>query len=132
MHSINILLAWQNQCRVLQCYCDQSPTRGFQKTFESNVFVHENLILFLLSEIQFKHGSDQKYQSVRNVKAEQIGKLTVVRGIVTRCTEVKPIMTVATYTCDKCGAEAYQVINSPTFMPLINCESQDCKSNRYE
>lgn len=113
-------------------YCNQSP-RGFQKYFEgNNAFIYENIILLLLSEIQFKHGSDQKCQSVRTVKAEQIGKLTVVRGIVTRCTEVKPIMTVATYTCDKCGAEAYQVISSPTFMPLINCESQDCKSNRYE
>lgn len=81
-------------------------------------------------EIQFKHSSNQKAESIRNVKAEQIGKLTVVRGIVTRCTEVKPVMSVATYTCDRCGAEAYQMINSPTFMPLNNCESQDCKTKR--
>ena len=83
------------------------------------------------SEIQFKHSSQQKGESVRNIKAEQIGKLSVVRGIVTRCTEVKPVMCVATYTCDRCGAEAYQLINSPTFMPLVTCESQDCKSNRH-
>uniref|UniRef100_T2MG55 DNA replication licensing factor MCM7 n=1 Tax=Hydra vulgaris TaxID=6087 RepID=T2MG55_HYDVU len=81
-------------------------------------------------EIQFKHSSQQKAESVRNIKAERIGKLSVVRGIVTRCTEVKPVMSVATYTCDRCGAEAYQCINSPTFMPLINCESHDCKTNR--
>jgi len=81
-------------------------------------------------EVQFKHSSDHKSQSVRNVKAQQIGKLSVVRGIVTRATEVKPIMNVATYTCDRCGAEAYQLINSPTFMPLTSCESQDCKQNR--
>ena len=34
-----------------------------------------------------------------------------VRGIVTRCTEVKPMMQVATYTCDQCGAETYQPVS---------------------
>ncbi len=38
------------------------------------------------------------------------GKLVTVRGIVTRCTEVKPMMQVATYTCDQCGAETYQPV----------------------
>eukprot|EP00111_Clytia_hemisphaerica_P020026 TCONS_00059060-protein len=81
-------------------------------------------------EVTFKHLGAQKAESIRNVKAECIGQLSVVRGIVTRCTEVKPVMSVATYTCDRCGAEAYQLINSPSFMPLVNCESQDCKTNR--
>ncbi len=40
------------------------------------------------------------------------GKLVTVRGIVTRCTEVKPMMQVATYTCDQCGAETYQPVSS--------------------
>jgi len=39
-----------------------------------------------------------------------MGKLVTVRGIVTRCTEVKPMMVVATYTCDQCGAETYQPV----------------------
>jgi len=84
-----------------------------------------------LSEVIFKHHGTHKAESIRNVKADSIGQLSVVRGIVTRCTEVKPIMSVATYTCDRCGAEAYQLINSPSFMPLVNCESQDCKANRF-
>ena len=46
-----------------------------------------------------------------HVKANNIGKLVNVRGIVTRCTEVKPMMTVATYTCDQCGAETYQPVS---------------------
>jgi len=81
-------------------------------------------------EVTFKHFGAEKAESIRNIKAETIGQLSVVRGIVTRCTEVKPVMSVATYTCDRCGAEAYQMINSPSFMPLVNCESQDCKANR--
>lgn len=67
---------------------------------------------------------------IRDVKAEHIGRLVTVRGIVTRCTEVKPMMNVATYTCDQCGAETYQPISSLSFMPLILCSSADCKINK--
>ncbi|XP_072033862.1 DNA replication licensing factor mcm7-like [Amphiura filiformis] len=81
-------------------------------------------------EIYFKAPSQQKGLSVRDVKANNIGKLVNVRGIVTRCTEVKPMMTVATYTCDQCGAETYQPINSPSFMPLLMCPGQECTTNK--
>lgn len=62
--------------------------------------------------------------------AKDIGKLVTVRGIVTRCTEVKPMMCVATYTCDQCGAETYQPVSSLSFMPLILCPSEDCRLNK--
>ncbi|CAH1245044.1 DNA replication licensing factor mcm7-like [Branchiostoma lanceolatum] len=81
-------------------------------------------------EIYFKAPGQQKPLAIRQVKAENVGKLVLVRGIVTRCTEVKPMMAVATYTCDRCGAETYQPINSPTFMPLQMCQSQDCVTNK--
>ncbi|KAH9369748.1 hypothetical protein HPB48_007715 [Haemaphysalis longicornis] len=81
-------------------------------------------------ELYFKMPSATKPMSVRDVKASSIGKLVTVKGIVTRCTEVKPIMRVATYTCDQCGAETYQPINSPSFMPLVTCPSDDCRVNR--
>lgn len=58
----------------------------------------------------FKNKSRERHLSVREVKAELIGKLVNVRGIVTRTTEVKPVMVVATYTCDQCGAESYQPV----------------------
>nr|QIC49967.1 DNA replication licensing factor MCM7 [Actinia equina] len=81
-------------------------------------------------EVCFKHLSIQKPESVRRIKAESIGKLTVVRGIVTRTTEVKPVVEVATYTCDQCGAESYQPITSQTFMPMLMCPSEECKVNK--
>ncbi|CAJ0931886.1 unnamed protein product [Ranitomeya imitator] len=81
-------------------------------------------------ELYFKAPSTSKAQVVRDVKADSIGKLVTVRGIVTRVTEVKPMMVVATYTCDQCGAETYQPIQSPTFMPLIMCPSKECQTNR--
>lgn len=81
-------------------------------------------------ECHFKPTSTQKNISIREVKAESIGKLVQVRGIVTRCTEVKPMMVVATYTCDRCGAETYQPVNSMTFMPVADCPSEDCRVNK--
>ena len=53
----------------------------------------------------------QKALSVHQVKADKIGKLFNVRGIVTMTTEVKPVMIVATYTCDQCVAESYQPVS---------------------
>uniref|UniRef100_A0A6Q2Y9Q7 DNA replication licensing factor MCM7 n=1 Tax=Esox lucius TaxID=8010 RepID=A0A6Q2Y9Q7_ESOLU len=81
-------------------------------------------------ELYFKPPSTAKPKVVRDVRADSIGQLVTVRGIITRATEVKPMMAVATYTCDLCGAETYQPIQSPTFMPLIMCPSQECVTNK--
>ncbi|XP_014091304.3 DNA replication licensing factor Mcm7 [Bactrocera oleae] len=81
-------------------------------------------------EVAFKPHSNEKARSIREIIAEDIGKLVTVRGIVTRCTEVKPMMVVATYTCDRCGAETYQPVNSLTFIPVQECPSDDCRINK--
>uniref|UniRef100_A0A1A7W9R7 DNA replication licensing factor MCM7 n=1 Tax=Iconisemion striatum TaxID=60296 RepID=A0A1A7W9R7_9TELE len=81
-------------------------------------------------ELYFKSPSTSKPKVVRDIRADSIGHLVTVRGIVTRATEVKPMMAVATYTCDQCGAETYQPIQSPTFMPLVMCPSQECVTNK--
>ncbi|XP_063701865.1 DNA replication licensing factor Mcm7 [Culicoides brevitarsis] len=81
-------------------------------------------------EVYFKAPSKDKAVAIRDVKAENMGKLVTVRGIVTRSTEVKPMMVVATYTCDRCGAETYQPVNSLSFMPVQDCPSEDCRVNK--
>jgi len=81
-------------------------------------------------EVYFKSGATDKVLPIREVKAQQIGKLISVKGIVTRATEVKPMMQVATYTCDQCGAETFQPINSTSFMPQIQCPGEDCRVNK--
>lgn len=68
--------------------------------------------------------------SVRAVKAGMIGKLVTIKGIVTRVTEVKPMITVATYTCDQCGSETYQPVSGPSFTPLEKCSSVECRTNK--
>ncbi|ESO96163.1 hypothetical protein LOTGIDRAFT_188306 [Lottia gigantea] len=81
-------------------------------------------------EVYFKAPSNQKHVAIREVKAVNVGELCCVKGIVTRATEVKPMMVVATYTCDTCGNETYQPIGSQSFMPLIMCPSQECTTNK--
>lgn len=58
----------------------------------------------------FKSRDITKPLSVRDLKACYVGKLVHVRGVVIRCTEVKPMASVVTYTCDTCGSETYQPV----------------------
>ena len=81
------------------------------------------------SELYFKPPTITKHKVVRDVRADSIGNLVTVRGIVTRATEVKPMMAVATYTCDQCGAETYQPVRpffyaSRRLDPAFICSSR--------
>lgn len=64
--------------------------------------------------------------AVRDMKAELIGNLITLRGIVTRVSDVKPAVQVNAYRCDRCGAENFQEVKSKNFMPLLECRSQRC------
>ncbi len=59
-----------------------------------------------------------------------IGSLVSVDAIVVRVSDVRPFLKVATYACDVCGFETYQIISSQTYMPLIDCPSQICRNNQ--
>ncbi|XP_050918926.1 DNA replication licensing factor MCM7 [Lathyrus oleraceus] len=48
-------------------------------------------------------------RSDEGTEASNIGQLVRLAGIVTRCSDVKPLMQVAVYTCEDCGFEIYQV-----------------------
>lgn len=79
--------------------------------------------LFFYSELYFKAPSTSKPKVVRDIRADSIGHLVAVRGIVTRATEVKPMMAVATYTCDQCGAETYQPVRFDLLLPTPKSSS---------
>ncbi|VDM18138.1 unnamed protein product [Hydatigera taeniaeformis] len=80
-------------------------------------------------EVYFTARSHFKPMTVRTVLASSVGHLIQVRGVVCRTTEVKPLLRVATYTCDRCGAETYQEITSSSFMPLLVCQTAACKGS---
>jgi len=67
---------------------------------------------------------------IRNIKAKSIGNIVKIKSIVTKISDVKPMMQVATYTCDVCACEIYQVVTSITFTPVTKCTSPECVSSR--
>jgi len=81
-------------------------------------------------EVNFVYGAERECLRIREVSASHIGSLLRVRGIVTRISEVRPMMRVATYICDVCGNEIYQVINKKKYSPVVTCPSMQCSQNR--
>jgi DNA replication licensing factor MCM7 len=60
--------------------------------------------------------------SLRHVRSKSMGRLVTLTGMVVRASDVKPYCHVATYSCDDCGAEVYQVLNNQReFMPQRTC-----------
>lgn len=69
--------------------------------------------------------------SLRDIRSRSMGRIVTVRGMIVRTSDVKPSCTVATYYCDSCGCEVYQVIqNKREFMPQRNCPFQGCQDRR--
>eukprot|EP01084_Bolivina_argentea_P295085 507939_1 len=81
-------------------------------------------------EVNFICSSKQESLGIRKISAANIGKLIRIRGIVTRITEVRPMMRVATYICDICGNEIYQLINKRKYRQITECPSSQCQQNR--
>ncbi len=67
--------------------------------------------------------------AVRSIHADSVGHFIRLRGIITRVTEVKPLLAVGTYTCEQCGFEIYQEISGIAFTPLFECPSEQCRAN---
>lgn len=68
--------------------------------------------------------------AVREVRGVHLGRLITIRGIVTRVSEVKPLLQVNAYTCDVCGSETFQDISNKSFNPIIDCQNEnECKKN---
>lgn len=72
---------------------------------------------------------NSKALAVRMVRGEHLGHLITVRGIATRVSDVKPSIKVNAYSCDRCGSEIFQPVNTKQFTPLVECPSQECKTN---
>ncbi|GAB2226452.1 hypothetical protein Droror1_Dr00022260 [Drosera rotundifolia] len=81
-------------------------------------------------EVYIRASSKERPFTIREVKASYIGQLVRISGIVTRCSDVKPLMKVAVYTCEDCGFEIYQEVTARSFMPLFQCPSRRCDTNK--
>ncbi|KAI4326439.1 hypothetical protein MLD38_031754 [Melastoma candidum] len=81
-------------------------------------------------EVYIRASSKGQPFTIREVKASHIGQLVRISGIVTRCSDVKPLMQVAVYTCEECGFEIYQEVTARAFLPLFQCPSKRCEINK--
>ena len=88
--------------------------------------------LTIISEIIIVPGPNGKSKgnSMRDLKASNIGGHISIDAIVVRVSDVRPFLKVAAYACDICGYEAYQIISSKTYMPMLDCPSNICKTNQ--
>eukprot|EP01069_Polyplicarium_translucidae_P008196 Polyplicarium_translucidae@DN3197_c0_g1_i1.p1 len=68
--------------------------------------------------------------SIRAVRACHIGALLKISAIVTRVSAVRPRLQVAAYRCMDCGADAFQPVEGPTYMPQADCSSAACVRNK--
>ncbi|KAF0727823.1 hypothetical protein AaE_009500 [Aphanomyces astaci] len=87
---------------------------------------HMSLILY----IRLIPGVKTKPVPIRDVKASKVGSLVRIKGMVTRVSNVKPLVVVSTYTCESCSFEVYQEVKSRNFNPLLQCPSEKCTTNR--
>jgi len=90
------------------------------------------LILIFSSELYIIDGPQSKVKEtpLRSLKADLIGGYVTARGMVTKVSDVRPMVSVACYVCEVCGFEIYQTVNSKIFMPLVDCPSNICKQNK--
>jgi DNA replication licensing factor MCM7 len=65
-----------------------------------------NYQVFIVNNPDAKLDKD-KFKKMRDMKSVSIGSLVTVKGIVTRASDVRPCVQVATYNCDVCGFETY-------------------------
>ncbi|CAI5709803.1 unnamed protein product [Peronospora destructor] len=83
-------------------------------------------------EVHLIPGVKLKAVPIRQVKAAKVGALVRIKGMVTRVSTVKPLLTVATYTCEACAYEVYQEVKARQFNPLTQCPSERCQTNKAQ
>ncbi|KMT09959.1 hypothetical protein BVRB_5g121750 [Beta vulgaris subsp. vulgaris] len=107
----------------------QRSEEGTENADGSDLFQKMPAEIKRFYEVYIRASSKDRPFTIREVKASYIGQLVRISGIVTRCSDVKPLMQVAVYTCEDCGFEIYQEVTARIFMPLFECPSKRCKTN---
>lgn len=85
-------------------------------------------------ELHIIRGEGEKEMALkmRDIHADTIGSLVTFKAIVTKCSEIRPSIEVACYSCEACGNEAYQVIHGKEFNPLDQCPASQCVKNELK
>ncbi|KMV65404.1 minichromosome maintenance protein [Encephalitozoon cuniculi EcunIII-L] len=98
---------------------ERFPEKSALEVFPSFLLRRYSLVL--------KPRRNSRVYSVRGLKSMHIGSLVRVSGVVTKVSQVKPSIRVATYVCEGCGAETYQEVDGDVFDLLEECGSEKCR-----
>nr|UWK20601.1 DNA replication licensing factor [Trichoderma rodmanii] len=124
---LDVLMARrQARNRELDELAERDPTTAEDK-FPAELTRRYTLVFKPRTETE---ESISKALAVRHVRGEHLGHLITIRAIATRVSDVKPIVQVSAYTCDRCGCEIFQPITDKQYGPLTMCPSSDCKKNQ--
>ncbi|CAG8687711.1 15561_t:CDS:2 [Acaulospora morrowiae] len=82
--------------------------------------------------LYFKPLTTDQPLSIREVGGFCVGQLVTVQGIITRVHDVKPFLMVAGFSCEMCGEEVFQEVTKKTYQPLIECPSENCRTNNVK
>jgi DNA replication licensing factor MCM6 len=63
---------------------------------------------------------------MRQMKTEVVGRLTTFRGIVTRTSEIRPILFIGTFRCGECSMFSYNVEQNFRYTTPIVCQEKIC------
>eukprot|EP00878_Enallax_costatus_P046823 GHUV01057115.1.p1 GENE.GHUV01057115.1~~GHUV01057115.1.p1 ORF type:complete len:250 (+),score=76.63 GHUV01057115.1:210-959(+) len=68
---------------------------------------------------------------IRQLKSSSIGKLSTLRGTVTRMSHVRPLIVDMTFTCNKCGNSVEASMPDGRFTPPTRCTAEGCKGRSF-
>ncbi|MHA2297968.1 MAG: LAGLIDADG family homing endonuclease [Candidatus Hodarchaeales archaeon] len=65
-------------------------------------------------------------RDIRKIRAEHIGKLVTFDAVVTKTTEIKPLLTIARFKCVQCGMETPRLQDEGRYNPPVRCSNDQC------
>jgi DNA replication licensing factor MCM7 len=101
--------------------------KNTKKEFATNIYIPPELKRNYQLRIQPIHSEKYKTKCIRAVSSRDIGKIVTIRALVTRVSDVKPLVCVCTYLTDVSliGAKAlFQVVSGMHFKPYTEVSGQ--------
>ncbi len=86
--------------------------------------LHENF------RIRFFNVASSHEIRIRNVRAEHIGKMIVVDGIIKRASEIRPEVSEAVFHCLDCGSNVIIIQTERILRTPVECENPACKNTK--
>ncbi len=76
--------------------------------------------------IRFYNMAEGETISLREIRAEHVGKLVMLNGIITRATEVKPLLIEGFFQCQNCNEIMIKTQEEGRYNPPHHCENPGC------